>query len=1256
MSILNSALIIPYYSYQLLNTLSYSDVPSSFYQKIKFDLNSLVNNNDRIIINFHKNTDLKFEKQKIISICDYFSKPILFDYISSIVCEVGKSDIEKIAQLETVSGIYLDEVVSINVSNPEKSFSYDEIFQLNQCATIINARKVPATGKGVNISIIDTGIDFSHSDLSGKKLAEISFVTTTYGFDEDRVEDAKDYNGHGTHCAGIATGTGISSPPNYNLTGIAPDAKLLNAKCLDRYGSGYLSGVLAAIDWSMQKKASIISMSLGFDISDPDHPICRAVDKATQQGIIVVVAAGNSGPFYSTVGAPGVARSVITVGATNKNDKLTSFSSRGPTSAGFVDPDVVAPGENILSIAAKNSILGKIMELNDGYVWGKNYNDYMILSGTSMACPMVAGAAALLLDAFPNLNPYAVRIALMKGADSLGYTPNSEGMGRINVYNSYNILLNSAPNYNITAILPKSLPTPPLELNLFPGDQYYDEIIIMSSKKTNMSVQCIGNISKFVSLIPITDNLLSVNKTLVYIKMNESYYTNLKIHFNFPLNIIPGIYTGIIEVRNNDTGALLENISLFYNITIPRARIYFDCFHNSDSADSVLSNYHNFSKLLFEKGIDVDFGKYILSYPLLSQYDLLILPDIETPFTNDELNAIKKYWESENGGNILIIGNFYPSTAIEPLNTLLSLLDVSVNYTKTNLENSYDIGMLKYYSFVNITDIYPHPITNGVSSFTWLAGVGLQVDESKASILAKYSNIPVIAAQNTSLGHKIVCFGGERAFYEDLVYKNPNKKLIVQTIQWLLNKSARSSYRDLRVEVVVNESIYELNSINTTQIGFYVSDPTTNMGIENLAVNNNLSCVVYYLNTTGWTDFWIATPSDIQELGKGAYYFNFTTNSIGLFKINITIDNLTTLGDGLGVSYFNTTHSMPKIINYTLKTTNLATGEDYVEELSNDIYRNADSVKINITIYDNDTNNDIINITAIVTSTEAYRSNLKYSIFEFTNLTSKNMNETIYSTTITPDNTFPAGSYVVYIVVIDSKGWYDYKSAILEFYINDRYPTISESRSKLNGVSFNTLKSSYPVMLFHGINFDIEITGSDSESSLSSMHAYVIIFSFFTIGLYAYVYEPLWAVEIPFSESSNSFKGTVKLPSNGISNILGETYNLRGMYILIALLLDSDGQYDDDSYTYAKITVFSSQIITFSIVLIIIIITAILCTVFYLVYYRRRKRSKSGITKIICPNCGIYVPSAKNYCINCGAPLKPNTNNQTSTVHSESNS
>ncbi|WP_026582104.1 S8 family peptidase [Bacillus sp. J33] len=299
----------------------------------------------------------------------------------------------------------------------------------------------PFTGKDVTIAIIDTGV-YPHRDLGERLINFKDFVN-------DRTE-AYDDNGHGTHCAGDAAGDGTASGGVYRAP--APNASIIGVKVLDKLGSGSLSTVMAGVQWCIdynssaenQPKIDIISMSLG---SSPvgnieDDLMVKAVETAWNSGIVVCAAAGNSGPDAGTISSPGISEKVITVGAMDdrntparEDDTIASFSSRGPTPNGGAKPDVVAPGVNIISLRSPNSYLDKLQKS------ARLGAEYFSLSGTSMATPICAGVAALILESNRELSPDQVKYRLMAGADAWGEQPGGEpdytyGAGYISAKNS----------------------------------------------------------------------------------------------------------------------------------------------------------------------------------------------------------------------------------------------------------------------------------------------------------------------------------------------------------------------------------------------------------------------------------------------------------------------------------------------------------------------------------------------------------------------------------------------------------------------------------------------------------------------------------------------------------------------------------------------------------------------------------------------------------------------------------------------------
>ncbi|MCR4406014.1 MAG: S8 family peptidase [Anaerolineae bacterium] len=296
---------------------------------------------------------------------------------------------------------------------------------LQDSAPLINAPAVwtaGVRGRGVKIGIVDTGIDPDHPDFAGRIVAGANFVPTGTGYRDD--------NGHGTHVAGIAAGDGSVQGGKYR--GIAPEASLYVAKVLDASGSGMMSWVMAGIEWAVEQGVRVINLSLGGPAPcDGTDALSETCDAAVAAGVVVCVAAGNMGPRASTVGSPGCARQVITIGASDKLDDIASFSSRGPTSDGRTKPDLVFPGVDIVAPRAKGTTMGFPM---DDY--------YTKASGTSMATPHATGAVALLLQTAPGLSPAQVKELLTQTAKDLGFEANTQGAGRADVYQAY---LQAAP-------------------------------------------------------------------------------------------------------------------------------------------------------------------------------------------------------------------------------------------------------------------------------------------------------------------------------------------------------------------------------------------------------------------------------------------------------------------------------------------------------------------------------------------------------------------------------------------------------------------------------------------------------------------------------------------------------------------------------------------------------------------------------------------------------------------------------------------
>ncbi|WP_449338116.1 S8 family peptidase [Streptomyces griseus] len=278
------------------------------------------------------------------------------------------------------------------------------------------AWKAGFTGKGVKIAVLDTGTDTTHPDLKGQVLAEKNFSDA---------KDTKDRVGHGTHVASIAAGTGAKSGGKFK--GVAPDAKLLAGKVLDDEGYGDDSGILTGMEWAVAQGADIVNLSLGGMDTPEVDPLEAAVDKlSAEKGVLFAIAAGNEGDGAGTVGSPGSADAALTVGAVDDKDQLADFSSRGPRIGdGAIKPDVTAPGVDTTAAIAPGSLIAREV--------GEKPAGYATISGTSMATPHVAGAAALLKQQHPDWTYAELKGALTASTKPGAYNPFQQGSGRIAV-------------------------------------------------------------------------------------------------------------------------------------------------------------------------------------------------------------------------------------------------------------------------------------------------------------------------------------------------------------------------------------------------------------------------------------------------------------------------------------------------------------------------------------------------------------------------------------------------------------------------------------------------------------------------------------------------------------------------------------------------------------------------------------------------------------------------------------------------------
>lgn len=278
------------------------------------------------------------------------------------------------------------------------------------------------TGKGVKVGVLDSGYDDTHPDLEGQVAASKDFVTTDKAV-AATAGDVNDPVGHGTHVASTIAGTGAAS--NGEFKGVARDAELLVARVCGPFGCAF-SDIIAGMEWTAAQGAKVVNVSLGGGPSDGTDPLSQAVNEITARtGTLFVISAGNAGQYgEETVSTPGSADSALTVGSVTKSDTLSVFSSIGPRFGdGALKPDLTAPGDRIVAARAKGTLEG--LDVSEHYAE---------LSGTSMAAPHVAGAAAILAQKHPTWKANELKAALMGSAKKNGeLSVYQQGAGRLDV-------------------------------------------------------------------------------------------------------------------------------------------------------------------------------------------------------------------------------------------------------------------------------------------------------------------------------------------------------------------------------------------------------------------------------------------------------------------------------------------------------------------------------------------------------------------------------------------------------------------------------------------------------------------------------------------------------------------------------------------------------------------------------------------------------------------------------------------------------
>jgi subtilisin family serine protease len=1120
----------------------------------------------------------------------------------------------------------------------------------------IGAENLAYDGAGVRVAVLDTGI-YEHPDLN--IVASQNFVS------EELPSEIYDYYGHGTHVAGIIGGNGSASSGKYR--GVAPGVSLINAK------SGSLSGledgdIISAIDWSVNTVgADILSMSFGDNNPIASDPLIQALAAATDSGVICVSSAGNSGPGYFSGGSPSSGIDVISVGATDSNNDLASFSSWGPSFSYLSYPDIVAPGVDIIATEAPESAISDELRFIGDYFDYAGDGDYIPLSGTSMSCPMVAGALAILKDAYPSITPETARIALLEGAQALLNTDEAKylksGYGLINVTASLMYLDYVDATYSdvndIAKLTPNILPVEPYDLIHFPGDHQRFNLTVISGENTTLDINIPSNIDGLT---------LSTDKTQIV------YTGNIAFDVKINSDAVPGTRT--FEINITSGVRLYDKITVAIEVRLPEYSILLDSYHGLNDWHSAFSFYQmdfsNWMRDVMDLNISVDYlaeywspnfdrttSNSILTEELLAQYDLVVLQSPFLPFNLLEFRTLKSYFNS--GGNILFFGTRYQDLCRNNVNELFSYLNLGIEINEDNIADESWLGLGATVTPQAITDLTHTLLFQDVDQFAWNYGSILSVT-GPAEVIAASSGSPVAGAYDNRAigGGRFVAFGDlhwATELYESSVYRQDHQNLTRNIMNYFFNPNNVSIDIHLPSERTpssqLNISIFIKDLIGGKPINSAYLDAYLNVSIENDGYFDLLNMISTSDGTSANTTF-LPVPSDKPYLIKA----NLTYGSTTYYKTS-------------KILYYNSSQ-IPQFVSTFFTTDIERHGLDtlYMSAILDRTSYNVES-HMSILPFSYYNKHGTVNKTFVL-------SNSPPNLFDYR-----------YSYSPTPAD--PSGYATFYILPYNpTDNYYNPYSPRSVSVIVNNPPEFIEDSSNFILIDISQMVyfedthedesvSVYPVSQGNQIDFEINLTDSVSyeDQDSSEMRVSVNLFlvsitednSIVPLSPKTYILSELvyrsstnthnGRFTIPFTMNFQSITGTKKLSTE--SQFDTDTQD-GYLAILWITAFDSEGESEDFIIAFLiQASITMDFLLTLIIVGIVVVVGVIVLISLLL---RRKKRSrlttpsegyydshygdetvqefddKSQKKYDYCPYCGYQLLTQRNFCPSCGKSLK----------------
>ncbi len=1017
-------------------------------------------------------------------------------------------------------------------SNWTSPFSYE-----NWWLDSIGMNNVNYTGKNVKLAIMDTGISvhpdfFTNGNSNKPRIIASKNFTTEEGIKNPNF--TYDSYGHGTHCAGIAGGNGYLSNGKYR--GVAPEVELINAKISN--SSGYIgeAEIIAGIEWCMNKGAQIISMSFGSIEPEVWNMQSMAIQEAVKKGVIVVSSIGNSGPEFFTAGNPGTALYSISVGATDINNHIAEFSSIGPSYTNQIGPDISAPGVNIISTDSKNSYISQKYELFSDLIDEKNSFGYVPLTGTSMSCPMVAGAVAILLDAFPESTPESIRNALIMGASAVErLTPEgyglAQGAGLINVSKSIEYLSdikkNKGSENNQVKIFPRVLPYAPFDFLRFPGNYQEMNYTIYSGREFSFNIT-------FPNLEGI--EFSTINQTF---SLDSNSLISFPIGVKILYNSSIGRKQGYVEIVDNLTLEILDQIPIDITVAFPKAKILFETYHGMndyyvDSApiysqiefyhsmyDLQLNNYSiHYSMENWTAGYNSAKDGTIINPQLLSNIDILILQPPIIPYSEYEIKSIAEFYN--NGGSILFLGTKYQNMCYNSINELFTNLNVDIAIKENNIFDIDDKGLYAtaYFHLVNDTALNA-PIFEGVDNYLYWFGNTFTIGENSKALAKIGDEIIATAFDGFSENKGRFVALGDYHTFKNTIYNNNyeiygnNSRFLLNIMDYLKNQT------DISISIDINNRENIDNNINFSCKVFDNVDKELKMSYAN---GSSINATLTYSNGTEKS----ITLTNLD--GEGIYH-----GSIQLTSIDISNSTLK-----LECRVFDI-QNYSKVIEFFYYP-NITDNYHLISDLGIDINR-SENENYKLYVSTNGTSLNLKPYIGITTGTFLSKNPISELEPQINSTSSLNMD---YEILLPNSGLSTAGRGYIYCFSNDSLGYIDLTPDRYTFQVINQPPILHNS-SSFGSMFFSSdnVQNNIPIPVLSNVPYLIELNIDDDFDFDSKYLNYSVFCTLIPIFVSNGEYEYLQPIEYPdfpltYVFQENNFQGVVKLPDKLVYSVNNE--------------------------------------------------------------------------------------------------------------------